>query len=119
MLRRFSDRKTKATRELNLRQIRISKLYHKKNFRKTTTLFRCYRLIKILIMKSYSLRSKQRDVNFKRNEIFVSLKQETNILKSLFVKTKLRRLVRVVLAKTISIIKTTNWRLRSNASHDL
>jgi hypothetical protein len=108
MLRRLNDQKTKIVRESNLRQIRISKLYHKKNLRKTTTLFRRYRSIKILIMKSYSLRSKQRNVDFKRNEIFVLLKQETNILKSFFVKTKLKHLVRIAFAKTTSTIKTTN-----------
>jgi len=116
MLRRFNDRRTKAMRKFNLRQIQISKSYYKKNLRKKTTLFRRYRSIKILIMKSYSLRSKQKDVDFKRNEIFILLKQETNTSKSLFVKTKLRRLVRIALAKTIKI---TNRRLRSNASHDL
>jgi len=108
MLRRLSDQKTKIVRESNLRQIRILKLYHKKNLRKATTLFRRYRSIKILIMKSYSLRSKQRNVDFKRNKIFVSLKQETNILKSLFVKTKLKRLIRIAFAKTTSTIKITN-----------
>jgi hypothetical protein len=108
MLRRFSDRRTKAMRKLNLRQLRISKLYHKKNFRRATTLCRRYRSIKILIIKSYSLRSKQRNVDFKRNEIFVSLKQKTNILKSLFVKTKLKHLVRIAFAKTTLIAKTTN-----------
>ena len=65
MLRRFNDRKTKAMRELNLRQLRVSKLYHKKNLRKTTTLYCRYRSIEILIIKSYLLRSKQRDVDFK------------------------------------------------------
>jgi len=108
MLRSFSDRRTKAMRESNLRQIRILKLHHKKNLRKTTTLFRRYRSIKILIMKSYSLRSKQRNVDFKRNEIFVSLKQKINISKSFFVRTKLKRLVRVAFAKTILTTKTTN-----------
>jgi len=106
-------------RKLNLRQLRISRLYYKKNLRKTIKLCRRYRSIKILIIKSYSLRSKQKDVDFKRNEIFILLKQKTNILKSLFVKTKLKRLVCVAFAKTTSIIKTINRRLRSNASHDL
>jgi len=54
MLQRFNDRRTKAMREFSLHQIQISKLYHKKNFRKTTTLCRCHRLMKILIMKNYS-----------------------------------------------------------------
>jgi len=108
MLRRFNDRRTKAMRESSLRQIRISKLHHKKNLRKTTTLFRRYCSIKILIIKSYSSRSKQRNVKFKRNKIFVSLKQETNILKSFFVKTKLERLVNVAFAKTTLIVKTIN-----------
>jgi hypothetical protein len=58
MLRHFSDRKTKAMRESNLRQIQILRLYHKKIFRKTTKLCCCYRLIKILIMKNYLLKSK-------------------------------------------------------------
>jgi hypothetical protein len=74
MLRRFNDRRTKAMRKFNLRQIQILRLHHKENLRKTTTLFRRYRLIKILIIKSYSLRSKQINVDFKRNKIFVSLK---------------------------------------------
>ena len=65
------------------------------------------------------LRSKQREVNFKQNKIFVLLKQETNILKIFFVKTKLERLVFVVLAKTTLMTKITNRRLRSNASHNL
>jgi len=95
-------------RESNLRQLRILRLHHKKNLRKTTTLCRRYRSIKILIIKSYSLRSKQRDVDFKRNKIFVSLKQETNILKSLFIKTNLERLIRVAFAKTILTTKITN-----------
>jgi len=108
MLRRLNDRKTKIMQKFNLRQLQISKLYYKKNVRKTTTLCCCFRLIKILIIKSYSLKSKQRDVDFKRNKIFVSLKQKTNILKSLFVKTKLKRLIRNAFAKTISTISTTN-----------
>jgi hypothetical protein len=108
MLQRFNDRKTKAMRKLSLRQIRILKLHHKKNLRKITKLCRRYRSIKILIIKSYLLRSKQRNVNFKRNEIFVSLKQEINILKSLFIKTKLKRLIRIAFAKTILTTKITN-----------
>jgi hypothetical protein len=68
-------------RELSLRQLQILKLYYKKKFCKTTTLCCCYNSIKILIIKSYSLKSKQKDVNFKQNKIFVSLKTKTNILK--------------------------------------
>ena len=94
--------------KFNLRQLRISRLYYKKNLYKTTTLYRRYNSIKILIIKSYSLKTKQRDVDFKRNKIFVLFKQKTNILKSLFVKTKLKRLVRVAFAKTTLITKTTN-----------
>jgi len=59
-------------------------------------------------MKSYLLKSKQKDVNFKQNKIFVLLKQKTNLLKNLFVKTKLRHLVRIAFAKTILTTKTTN-----------
>jgi len=92
----------------NLRQLRISKLHYKKNLRKTKTLCRRYRSIKILILKSYLLRSKQINVNFKRNEIFVLLKQKINLLKNLFVKTKLKRLICIAFAKTTLIIKTTN-----------
>jgi len=69
MLRRFNNRKIKAMRKFNLRQLRISKLYYKKNLRKTRTLYSCYYLIKILIIKSYLLRNKQKDVNFKQNKI--------------------------------------------------
>jgi hypothetical protein len=108
MLQHFNDRRTKAMRKSSLRQIQISKLHYKKNFRKTTKLCRRYRLIKILIIKSYSLKNKQKNVDFRRNKIFVSLKQKTNISKSFFVKTKLRRLVCVAFAKTNLIVKTTN-----------
>jgi len=54
-------------RESSLRQLRISKLYYKKNLRKITTLYCRYYLIKILIIKSYLLKSKQRNINFKQN----------------------------------------------------
>jgi len=74
MLQHFSNQKTKTMRKSNLRQLRISKLYYKKNLRKTITLYYCYRSIKILIIKSYLLRNKQRDINFKQNKISVLLK---------------------------------------------
>ena len=52
-------------RESSLRQLQISKLYYKKNLCKTTTLYRCYRLSKLLIIKNNLLKSKQRNVDFK------------------------------------------------------
>ncbi len=106
-------------RKYSLRYLQILKLYYKKNLCKIATLYCCYYLTKILIIKSYLLRSKQRNVNFKQNEVFVLLKQRTNILKSLFVKTKLKRLVRIAFAKTILITKIINRCLESSASHNL
>ncbi len=94
--------------ESNLRQLQILRLYYKKNLCKTTILYRRYYSIKILIIKSYLLKSKQKNVNFEQNKIFVLLKQETNILKNIFVKIKLKYLVCVALAKTTLIAKTTN-----------
>jgi len=108
MLQRLNNRRTKAMQKFNLRQLQISRLYYKKNFCKTTTLYRCYRPIKILIIKSYLLKSMQKDVNFRRNKIFMSLKQKKNLLKNLFVKTKLKCLVCIAFTKTILITKTTN-----------
>ncbi len=95
-------------RESSLRQLRISKLYYKKNLRKITTLYCRYYLIKILIIKSYLLKSKQRNIKFKQNQIFILLKQKTNILKNIFIKTKLKRLVCIAFTKTTLTIKITN-----------
>jgi len=59
-------------------------------------------------MQSYSLKRNQRDIDFRQSEIFASLKQKTNILRSLFVITKLKQSIYVVLAKTTLTTKITN-----------
>jgi len=59
-------------------------------------------------MQSYLLKKKLKNVNFKYSKTFILHKQKTDILKNLFIITRLKRQTCVVFTKTTSIAKIIN-----------
>ncbi len=53
-------------------------------------------------------KKKVKSINFKQIKTFILLKQKTNILKNIFVITRLKQQVCVISTKTILITKTIN-----------